>query len=71
MSSGKMYKVTCNGRNLNYGKDGVHKLISDIQFKMWERHKNKHEIPFYLTTAKYDGSARLIIRDVNTKRCLN
>jgi hypothetical protein len=59
-----MYRVTCNGKNLNYGKQGQRILISNCHYNSWNTKRKKDNIPFYLPTAKKEGSGRLIIKEV-------
>lgn len=57
-----MYRVTCNGKNLNYGKRGVRRDISDSHYNGWMgTRQNPLEIPFYPHTARYNGSGIMTI----------
>ena len=58
-----MYRVTCNGKNLNYGKEGVRKDIADVHYNAWMGvRQNKFDIPFYPHTARYNGSGIMVIK---------
>ena len=52
-------RVTCNGKNLNYGKAGQRIEISDWHFRSFNKSK---ETPFYRHTAKYAGSGKFMVK---------
>ena len=60
----KMYKIICNGKNLNYGKNNEVRYISDEQFNRWRNKRDDNKRPFYMDLSKWDGSGRLIITEL-------
>lgn len=67
----KMYKVVCNGKNENYGKDGEVIRISNNRFHAWKKSRNKDDIPFYPETAQKDGTDKLVIKNAKNNKFLD
>jgi len=54
-----MWRVTCTGENLNWGKQGERIEVSNEHYKA-----SKKNNFFYPKTAKYVGSGRLVIKEL-------